>query len=247
MYQVRIDDIGASTKQFEQYGKKILKYKDISYFYFPLADWGFFKRIRPFQGWGPYEELTVEEWKKILEVFESHTIQPLVAVTASWVEHDGTLTPFPQKFPEEAQFLKQAADAGKVTIANHGLTHSVIGRHLPHPFRGNRNDHREFWPWMPAEIHDEHIEKSQEILESFFERKITILVPPGNVWSSKTYVAAQKYGITKIICNRYMLDSDELMEGVEFIDDRKGYINLHDRELKKGGALFLNKILNSHK
>ncbi len=56
----RIDDIGASTKQFEQYGR------------WKFANFWFLKRIWPFKKWGPYQELTDKEWQEILAVFKKH-------------------------------------------------------------------------------------------------------------------------------------------------------------------------------
>jgi hypothetical protein len=243
MKQVRIDDIGASTKHFNQHGKKVFYAKGKPYFCFPFANVWFFKRIWPFKGWAKYEELTPEEWKKLLEVFDNFSVIPIVAITACWVEKDNSLTPFYEKFPEEAQFLKEAARQGKIALANHGLTHCIVGKHLPRFWSSNRNFHREFWPSLPQEWHTEHIMKSQTLLEEYFEMPVEILVPPGNVWSYKTYQALRSTHIKKIICNKYMADSEEQMEGVEFIDDRKGFINLHDRDLKKNGVRVLTKIL----
>ncbi len=91
----RIDDIGASTKQFEQYGR------------WKIGNFWFLKTIWPFKKWGPYKELSALEWEKILKIFEQKNIKPIVAITATWVEKDNSLTPFPQKFPEEAAILKK--------------------------------------------------------------------------------------------------------------------------------------------
>ena len=69
-------------------------------------------------------------------------------------------------------------------------------------------------------------------VESFFEKPITIFVPSGNIWSLSTYQALLKTGLKKVIANRYMQDSEEEMQGVEFIDDKEGWLVLHDRDLK---------------
>src|SRR3989338_8219814 len=241
MLQFRIDDIGACTKHFNQYGQKVFRFHGIPYFFFPFANLGFFKRLPPFGRWAVYDELTVGEWKESLAIFKEHGIVPIVAITATWVEKDNTFTPFPQKFPEEARVLKEAAKNNQISIANHGLTHCVVGSHLPKLWGSNRRYHREFWDWIPEETHREHIIKSQEILENFFERPIEILVPPGNVWSIKTYRAMKGTHLKKVLCNRYMIDSTEPVTDIDFIDDRKGYFNFHDRELKLYGKEWLRK------
>ncbi len=217
----RIDDIGASTKQFEQYGR------------WKIGNFLFLKTIWPFKKWGPYGELTEKEWEQFLKIFEQNNIKPIIAITACWVEKDGNLTPFPEKFPKQAKLLKQAFLDGKVEIANHGLTHCVVGEHLPKFWGSNRKYHREFWPYLSQEIHNEHIFKAQEILENFFAKPVNIFVPPGNVWSYKTYLALQKTNIKKVISGRYMGDSQELMQGIEFIDDTNGFVCLHDKDLKE--------------
>lgn len=241
--RLRIDDIGASTKHFNQHGKKILRYKGVPFFYFPFANIGFFKRIPPFRGWAKYDELTAQEWKKILWVCEKFATVPIVAITASWVDENSNLIPFPQKFPEEAQFLKVAAQNKQIILANHGLTHCIVGKHLPRFWRSNRETQREFWPEFDQKFHDDHILKSQKILEDFFEMPITIFVPPGNVWSFKTYQALKNTNIKTVISKNYMQDSKVLMEGIEFIDDQREFVNIHDRELKLFGEKWLTNIL----
>jgi hypothetical protein len=231
----RIDDIGASTKKFEQYSKK------------KWANFWFFKKIRPFKAWGPYEELTAKEWKEILNVFKINNIKPIIAITASWVEKDSSLTPFPKKFPEEASILKTAFDKNEIIIANHGLTHCIVGRHLPLFNASNRYFHREFWPDLDSSLHKEHIKKSQSILENYFEKPVTVFVPSGNVWSVKTYQAIKDTSIKKIISGKYMLDSEEKMVGIEFIDDHKDFISFHDRELKFFGAKWLERKIEESK
>lgn len=238
----RIDDIGASTKKYNQHGKKLFRFKNFPVFYFPLADFWFFKKIRPFKGWAPYDELTKEEWRKFLEIFKKNGIKSIIAITAAWVDDKNNLIPFPEKFPEEAAILKEAFLNNEIIIANHGLTHCVVGQHLPKFFTSARKYHREFWPYLKEEIHREHILESQKILEDFFEKPIEIFVPPGNVWSKKTYQAMKNTSLKKIISNKYMLDCNEPMDNVEFINDGN-YFNFHDRELKLFGTTWLvNKI-----
>lgn len=241
----RIDDIGASTKHFNQHGKKHIKLFGKIPCYFPFANVWLFKRIEPFRGWAVYDEVTAAEWSEFLDIFAQHEIVPIIAVTAAWVEKDGTLTPFPKKFPEEAALLKEAYRNNKIVIANHGLTHCVVGKHLPRFWSSNRKYQREFLPELSQEIHREHIVRSQEILESYFQKPIEILVPPGNLWSIKTYRALKGTSITKIMCNRYMRDSDTPVQGIDFIPDTKEMVVFHDRELKLYGTMWLREKIKS--
>ncbi|MFH0853282.1 MAG: DUF2334 domain-containing protein [bacterium] len=227
----RIDDVGASTKRFNQYGKKRFYLHKILYFYFPLANLWFFKRIKPFRTWGPYPEVSSDTWEKVIELFKRNSIVPIISVTAAWVDEKSNLIPFNKKFSAQAKVLKDAFKRGEIIIANHGLTHCVVGKHLPRLLYSNREFHREFWPYLDQTVHEQHITQSQKILEEYFEKPITIFVPPGNVWSIKTYNSLKKTNIKKIICNRYMIDSDVKLNDIEFIDDRRGCFLLHDRDL----------------
>jgi len=225
----RIDDVGASTKQFEQYSR------------FKWANFSFLKRLPGLKAWGPYQELNVKKWEEILNIFQIHKIKPIIAITATWVEKDSSLTPFPKKFPVEATILKKALQKDKIIIANHGLTHCIVGKHLPLFRHSNRYFHREFWPNLPQKIHTTHIIESQKILENYFEKPITIFVPPGNVWSIKTYHALKKTSIKKVISSRYMLDYNKPISDIKFINDRQNFFSFHDRELKLFGPKWLNQ------
>src|SRR5258706_16350200 len=57
----RIDDIGASTKHFNQHGQKWFKLFGKKMLYFTFSNFWFFKRIKPFKKWGKYDELTILE------------------------------------------------------------------------------------------------------------------------------------------------------------------------------------------
>ncbi len=237
--QIRVDDIGASTKKYNQHIK--------SFPFCSIFDWWPLHILPPFKGWGPYKELTLKEWQEVLDFFEKNNIKPILAITAGWVEKNNTLTPFQEKFPEQARFLKQALKEGKIEVANHGLTHCMVGKHLPKLVGSNRKFHREFWSYLPYETHEKHILASQKILEDFFEKPITIFVPPGNIWSEKTYRVLKKTNLKKVIANRYMQDSEEEMQGVEFIDDKEGFLVLHDKDLKLKLKETLKKIEMSFK
>jgi hypothetical protein len=240
----RIDDIGASAKEFEQHGKKWFKLFGKRIIYFPLANFWFFKRIHPFKRWAKYGELTAREWKSTLEVFEKHNVVPVVAVTATWVDQKGNLTPFPEKFPEEAQVLKESFHQGKIIVANHGLTHCVVGKHLPKFFGSNRSSWREFLPELSEEVHQDHILKSQSILDNYFEKPVTIFVPPGNVWSVKTYKALLGTNI-KTVMSRGLPVDGKLPDdsGITFVADSQDVFAFHDRELKLYGTEWLKQKL----
>ncbi len=245
MIAFRIDDVGASTKYYNQHGKKVFKYKKIPYFYFPLANFWFFKRIEPFKEWGKYEELTTTEWQGFLKIFKEHKIKPIVAITACWVDKNSQLIPFPENFPFEAKVLKEAFSKNDIIVANHGLTHCIVGKHLPKFWGSNRKFHREFWPELDEKIHEDHILRSQKILENFFNKKIEIFVPPGNVWSIKTYRALLKTNIKNVISTNYMLDSQEKMKSISFENDQNGhFFSFHDRDLKLFGEKWLRKKIN---
>lgn len=243
----RIDDIGASAKHFEQHGQKWFRLFGKKIIYFPLANFWFFKRIKPFKRWAVYDELTADEWKIFLDIFEKNNIIPVVAITACWVDKDSNLIPFPEKFPEEARVLKQAFHEGKIIVANHSLAHCIIGKHRPKFWGSNRSEWREFIPSLPAEIHRSNIHKSQEILEIFFEKPITIFVPPGNVWSVKTYYALAGTNLKTVMCNRPPVDGEMPSGDIVFKQDDESVFAFHDRELKLYGRVWLEdkiKILN---
>lgn len=243
MQTFRIDDVGASTKKYEQYGRKTLTFRGVPIFYMPLANFWFFKRLALFRGWGPYQELQVADWQEILSLFRSYSVKPVIAVTASWVEKDNSLTPFPKKFPEQAAVLKEAFLKDEIVIANHGLTHCIVGQHLPRLCGSNRRSHREFWPELDQKLHNDHVLQSQHILEEYFAKDITVFVPPGNVWSQKTYLALQQTNIKEVHSRLYMMDSNEPMQGIRFVDDSCNLFNFHDRELQLIGLKWLNSRL----
>lgn len=116
MLQFRINDIGASAKHLNQHGKKVFRWRGIPYFYFPFANIGFFKRIPPFRKWAVYDEVTAGEWQACLELFKKYGVQPIVAITATWVEKDGQMIPFPEKFPEEVGVLNAATHHSSIGI-----------------------------------------------------------------------------------------------------------------------------------
>lgn len=225
---LRMDDVGASSKEFEQYSK------------FGPGNLLFLKRTRPFRAWARYRELDDRDWSEILSILERKGARLTVAITACWVEFDGALVPFPEKFAREAVAIKEGVTRGILEIANHGLTHCVIegGLFRPRAFSGNRQFHREFWPWIDAEKHFEHMRRSQEILESYFGVEITTFVPPGNVFTEATIEAAAKAGIRTLNCK-----TREYLSGGVRVLSEDNVAAFHDRDIVMNGPSFLERVI----
>ena len=167
MRSLRLDDIGASSKRWEVYSR------------WRPANVGPLKWVWPFKAWGPYREMTPKELDNLFAACELHGSRMTVAVTAAWVERDGTLTPYPVKFPEQAMVIKKWADLGIVEVANHGLTHCVRGQHRPRWLQGNRRWHREFFPGMSKAEMLERVHAAQTILSRWLRKAPMTFVPPG--------------------------------------------------------------------
>ena len=229
---LRLDDPGASTKQFEQYAKH------------GVPSWGPLKRYGPWRGWGPYNELTAQQWLEVFEVLRRYEAKLTIAVTASWVAETGERIPFHQRFPEQTAVLRQAVAAGLVEIANHGLTHCVETNRafLPRPFESNRKYHREFWEWVPAEVHHAHVKQAQDILQQAFATEVVTFVPPGNVWTEETEKAAAAAGLRYLTAADHALPSETKRNGLTFVSERTTTL-FHDRELALHGISWLERLL----
>lgn len=227
---LRIDDIGASTKHYEVYSKK----------WFGLGNFLFLKYLKFFKAWGPYREMNADEWYQIFDLLRRYNAKLTVGVTASWVNYDGSITPFFKKFPEEAEALKYGQKIGLIEIANHGLTHCVLKEKLfrPRLFSSNRTYHREFWDWLGKDLHYDHIKKSQNLLNNFFKIKVKTLIPPGNVFCDHTINAASKYGIKFINCQTL----DAKKKGIHIISN-KNIFDFHDKEIVENGIGWFESIL----
>ena len=227
---LRIDDIGASSKQHLYYAKKW--YSNFG----PLRD------RRLFGHWAPYREMSWDDWHQVYKVLERFNAKLTVGVTATWVEDDGTLVPFPDKFPDEAKALGEGVANGLIEIANHGLTHCVLaeGKYRRRPLFGtNREFHREFWEWVPAAEQREHLIRAQQILVDYFQTPITTFVPPGNVYSLPTLQACQEIGIKILNCEKPKLtlgDSPRVIGADQVLP-------FHDRELVVFGIGWLETAL----
>jgi len=227
---LRMDDVGASTKHFEVYSKKI------------FGNFLFLKYLPYFRAWGVYDEISSEEWKKIFDYMDVHGAKLTIGVTAAWVEQDSTLIEFPEKFPRQAEVLKEASASGLVEIANHGLTHCVVGKHLPRLFSSNRQYHREFWDWLPEELHESHLRDSQKIFQSWLGSKCETLIPPGNVYSKKTLKACKENGIIAVNSS-VEIDKDST---TRYIND-ENVDAFHDREIVLLGRSWLFKKIEEYK
>jgi len=231
---LRMDDVGSSSKEFCVYSNK---------FNF-VGNFLFIKYLSQFKAWGRYRELGDEDWDIIFDLLSANQAVLTVAVTATWVDRYGTLTPIYDKFEKQVAKLRDGVRNGLIQIANHGLTHCVLrgNLYLPRLFTSNRRYHREFWDWLPRELHFKHIEVSQTILEQAFGQRPEILVPPGNVYSLDTLDAAIKYGIRIVNCNT----SDYEYKGL-LVKSNENVIAFHDKDIVERGSEFLSNILNMNK
>jgi Polysaccharide deacetylase len=237
---LRMDDVGAASKRHEVHGLTRLRLAGFS-LPFP-GNFLFLKYLPPIKRWGPYRELTAADWEAVLESLDRARSRMTVAVTAGWVESDGSVVPYPRKFPEASRALLRGVERGLLEVANHGYTHCVLqdGRFRPRLFSGNRMEHREFYDWLPEAVHREHLRISQEILQDFLGRAVDTLVPPGNVLSSKTLAAAAATGISIVSCLGAARWAP--VPGLTLVDDAR-VLAFHDRDIVRGGTPWLERLL----
>lgn len=236
MIALRLDDVGASTKKHEVYSNHVWKVgrPGIS------ANWLFLKYLPVFKKWGPYREMTAQEWYVIYDLLETCDAKLTVAVTAAWAESEKNLIPFPMRFPEEAAALKEGSEQGLIELANHGLTHCVLKDNAFKPkwFSSNRRYHREFWDWIPHEIQEEHIRQSQDILQNWFDTEIVTFVPPGNVFIDATLETAQRYGLRYVSCS-----TPRRIHGQMVIIGDEQVLPFHDRDIVFNGVEWLRQLI----
>ena len=227
---LRIDDIGASAKEYEVYSKK----------WRGLGNFLFLKYLGYFKSWAKYREMRAEEWYKVFYLLEKYNAKLTVGITATWVNYDGSSVYFNNKFPDEAEALRYGRRKGLIEIANHGLTHCVVKNNLFRPklFSSNRRYHREFWSWLGRDLHFEHVSRSQKILQDFFEINVETLIPPGNVYCDFTIDAAKKYGIKYINCQT----SDKVIGEISILSNNHVYA-FHDKEIVEKGVEWFEKLL----
>jgi peptidoglycan/xylan/chitin deacetylase (PgdA/CDA1 family) len=241
---LRLDDVGAASKQHEVYGITRIQVGPLA-LPFP-GNLLFLKYLPPIKRWGPYPELTAAQWEEILATLAGAGARLTVAVTAGWVERDGRIVPFPIKFPAAARVLREGLDRGLLEIANHGYTHCVMERGLfrPRLFSGNRPYHREFCDWLPEHVHLDHLRAAQDILGAWFGSAPQTLVPPGNVLSSKTVAAAASLGLRFI--SRHGAAPAGAAGGITFVDDSR-VLAFHDRDIARRGLGYLTRQLDAHR
>ena len=229
---LRIDDIGASSKHFLYYAKR------------RLLNFGPLRDRRLFGHWAPYREMTAADWQQVFKILERFSAKLTVGITATWAEEDGTLVPFPDKFPDEAAALGDGLAKGYLEIANHGLTHCVLDdrKYRRKPLHGsNRLYHREFWDYVPAAQQLDHLRRAQAILTGYFRTPITTLVPPGNVYAAHTLEACRTLGLTVVNCERPKITLGDTPRVIG--DDH--VIPFHDRELVVFGTQWLEAKLRT--
>jgi peptidoglycan/xylan/chitin deacetylase (PgdA/CDA1 family) len=231
-----MDDVGASSKRYEVYGVT-----RVATLPFP-GNALFLKYLPPIKRWGPYRELRADELGQVMDRLDRLGCRLTVAVTAGWVEWDGSVTPYPVKFPDAARVLRDGARAGLIEVANHGYTHCVLEdfRFRPRLWSGNRADHREFHDWLPERVHREHLERSQDIHQQFLGCPVLTLVPPGNVLSRKTLAAAPATGIRYVSCRDAAAWAPA--DGLVLVDDAEVEA-FHDRDLVRHGIRYLDRLL----
>ena len=237
---LRMDDVGAASKRHEVYGVTRLRWGALRV-PFP-GNFLFLKYLPPIKRWGPYRELEAADWEAVLERLERGGSRMTVGVTAGWVEADGSIVPYPLKFPEASRALRGGVERGLLEVANHGYTHCVLqGRRFrPRLFSGNRGEHREFYDWLPEAVHREHLRVSQDILQNFLGRPVLTLVPPGNVLSGKTLAAAAEAGIRVVSCLGATRWAP--FAGLTLVDDAR-VLAFHDRDVVVGGLAWLERVL----
>ena len=234
---LRLDDVGAATKAHERHGRT-----RVAGVPFP-GNVLFLKQMPGIKRWGPYRELEASEWERILTLLEQKAARMTVAITAGWVEADGHVVPFPQKFPDEAAAIRRGLDRGLLEIANHGYTHCVLADRAfrPRAFASNRAYHREFVDGVSEIEQREHLARSQGILETYFATRVVTFVPPGNAFSRATGAMAVEHGLRFLSCHEASARGP--VSGLTFLDDGGAVTSLHDRDLVLGGLDALSALL----
>lgn len=245
---LRMDDVGASTKVYNQHGKVYWKLfgKNIPLTFF--ANWLFLKRVPPFKRWGVYNEISPKQWQEIFIILRSNNAKLTVAVTACWVVSEYEIIPFDEIYPDQAAVLREGIEEGLIEVANHGLTHCVVKDNLfrPRLFSSNRIYHREFWDWLPDSYHKEHIDRSQEILTRIFKKEIVTFVPPGNIWTEVTEQAAGKAGIKYLSSKEKIAPTGKERNGLKYVGSSV-VVDFHDREIDIMGPIFVDETIKKTK
>ncbi|HEU6438345.1 MAG TPA: polysaccharide deacetylase family protein [Nitratidesulfovibrio sp.] len=240
VFALRMDDVGAASKRNEVYSNWRLRVAGR-----PIAsgNWLFAKYLPGFRAWGRYRELGAADWMQIFRILERLGARCTVAVTACWVEDDGRLVPYPQKFSEAARTLRDGVRSGIVEIANHGLTHCVVqgGLFRPRLLRGNRAFHREFISLLPLAEHEEHIARAQQILQDWLGEEVVTFVPPGNAFMPQTLSMARQHGVRFVSCDTVPREESGL-----HVLGNTDVLAFHDREVVLDGPGWIEGLIRSN-
>ena len=188
MRALRIDDLGASSKAYEQWSRT------------RWANVGPFKAHWPWKAMGPYRELRADELNRICGMVAEADSRITLAITSAWNDGRWWLgedpIPYRFKFPAQAEVVKRWAERGIVEVANHGWTHTTRRHIRPRFWRGNRDAHREFTDAEPADGGNNALIWSQEDFVRWLGSLApTILVPPGFVFHEKFQPCAGRLGL----------------------------------------------------
>jgi peptidoglycan/xylan/chitin deacetylase (PgdA/CDA1 family) len=205
------------------------------------GNWLFLKYLPGWKAWGPYREMHASEWYQVLEVLQAASARMTVAITAAWADRADCVTPFPTRFPAQAEALRDGVRQGLIEIANHGLTHCVLEGNVfrPHWLTSNRAYHREFWQWVPLSVQEHHIGRAQDILQSYFGVPVVTFVPPGNVFTEGTLTIAERHGLRYVSCNT---KPDRI--GTLVVLGNEGVMPFHDRDLVLNGVGWLRALID---
>lgn len=251
---IRIDDFGASSKKFEVYGKTRMKFEEYT---LPIpipkqiTNFLFLKKFKYWKGWAPYDEMTPDQILRMIMFCKENDLKFSLAITAGWVDENSNIIPYNKKFPTQLKVIKEGIKEGVFEVLSHGLTHCIVGKHLPRKFSSNRKYHREFFEFRSKEVIEKSVKESKQILEDSFEKKIDILVPPGNIYGDKTIEACIKFGYKGISCKTKSRELNNF-----FIIGNEDVIDLHDKDFvekpektyqflsEKINSVFISDLLN---
>jgi hypothetical protein len=220
---IRIDDIGASTKQFERHSTKFKG----------LINVGPLKNRQFFGDWGPYDEITPSILGEFIRFVKSDQFSnPVVilGITASYVNYDGSLITFDKYAPNLYKYILELEAMGNVVIGCHGLTHCVLKnkKFRPKFWGSNRIYHREFHDWLPRETLSNHLYMATSILRSIF-KDVSVIIPPGNLLNQYTLDVAENLDYKFLSTEDNVINSLNLSKIQPIKNDT--CLRIHDREL----------------
>lgn len=236
---LRLDDVGASSKKYEVYSNRSWRVGPLRV----SGNWLFLKYLSNWKSAGPYREMHANEWYEVFDILTAASARMTVAITAAWADRADRVTPFPDRFPDEACALKEGVAHGLIEVANHGLTHCVLDGNRFHPrwMSSNREFHREFWDWVPLTVQEDHIRRSQQILQDYFGVPVVTFVPPGNVFTGGTLAIAERYGLRYVSCQ-----TTPAQVGAVTVLGNEDVAAFHDRDLVLHGVAWLRRLLDRH-